>query len=42
MELTFDLGGPAPLKVTTDVTVTPRTLPFDLPTPEMPKGFLSR
>ena len=42
MELTFDLGGPAPLKLTTDVTVTPRTLPFDLPTPEPPKGFLSR
>ena len=42
MELTFDLGGPAPLKVTTDVTVTPRSLPFDLPTQEMPKGFLSR
>jgi PhoPQ-activated pathogenicity-related protein len=42
MELTFDLGGPAPLKLTTDVTVTPRTLPFDLPTPEPPQGFLSR
>jgi PhoPQ-activated pathogenicity-related protein len=42
MELTFDLGGPAPLKLTTDVTVTPRTLPFDLPTPVAPKGFLSR
>ncbi len=42
MELTFDLGGPAPLKVTTDVTVTPRTLPFDLPTPETPQGFLSK
>ncbi len=42
MEMTFDLGGPAPLKLTTDVTVTPRTLPFDLPTSEAPKGFLSR
>jgi PhoPQ-activated pathogenicity-related protein len=42
MELTFDLGGPAPLKLTTDVTVTPRTLPFDLPTPQPPQGFLSR
>ncbi len=42
MELTFDLGGPAPLKLTTDVTVTPRTLPFDLPTPQPPRGFLSR
>ncbi len=42
MEFTFDVGGPAPLKLTTDVTVTPRTLPFDLPTPEAPKGFLSR
>jgi PhoPQ-activated pathogenicity-related protein len=42
MELTFDLGGPAPLKVTTNVTVTPSTLPFDAPTPELPRGFLAR
>ena len=42
MELTFDLGGPAPLKVTTNVTVTPNTLPFDAPIPPQPTGFLTK
>jgi PhoPQ-activated pathogenicity-related protein len=42
MELTFDLGGPAPLKLTTDVTVTPRTLPFDAPESGSRQGFLAR
>lgn len=30
VELVFDLGGPEPLKVTTDVSVVPDTLPFIL------------
>jgi PhoPQ-activated pathogenicity-related protein len=34
VELTFDLGGPAPLKLTTAVRVTPETLPFPAPTPK--------
>lgn len=34
LELTYDLGGPAPLKVTTQVWVTPDTLPFPAPTPK--------
>jgi PhoPQ-activated pathogenicity-related protein len=41
VEMTFALGGPAPLKLTTEVIVTPDRLPFppaDLP---QPKGFLS-
>ncbi len=42
MELTFELGGPAPLKLTTNVVVTPDTLPF-APSPAVrPKGFLSK
>jgi len=28
VELTYHLGGPTPLKLTTDVRVTPDTLPF--------------
>jgi PhoPQ-activated pathogenicity-related protein len=42
VELTFDIGASAPLKVTTDVKVTPDTLPFPAATPTPPKGFLSR
>jgi len=41
-ELTYDVGAPTPLKLTTDVRVTPDTLPFAPPSPARPKGFLSR
>lgn len=41
-ELTFDVGATTPLKLTTDVKVTPDTLPFGTPNPTPPKGFLSR
>ncbi|MBM3900930.1 MAG: PhoPQ-activated pathogenicity [Verrucomicrobia bacterium] len=42
-ELSFDVGAATPLKLTTDVTVTPRRLPFPDPKPaSTPKGFLSR
>jgi len=40
MELSFDVGASAPLKLTTNVTITPNTLPFDLPQPKSPQGFL--
>jgi PhoPQ-activated pathogenicity-related protein len=40
IELTFDVGARDPLKLTTDIAVTPDTLPFPLPTVEKPKGFL--
>lgn len=33
VELTYDLGGPAPLKLTTGVRVTPDTLPYPPPKP---------
>lgn len=33
VELTYDLGGPAPLKLTTAVRVTPDTLPYPPPRP---------
>ncbi len=33
VEFTFDVGAKAPLKVTTDVHVTPETLPFAAPKP---------
>jgi PhoPQ-activated pathogenicity-related protein len=42
MELTYDIGGTAPLKLTTNVAVTPDTLPFPTPTPSPPAGFLAR
>jgi len=42
MELTFEIGAPAPLKLTTNVTVTPDTLPFPFPDKPPPKGFLSQ
>lgn len=42
VELTFDIGASAPLKLTTDVLVTPDTLPFAAPSSERPKGFLSQ
>ena len=41
MELTFEVGAPAPLKLTTNVIVTPDTLPFAPVDPPRPKGFLS-
>ncbi|MCP5519759.1 MAG: hypothetical protein H7A45_21170 [Verrucomicrobiales bacterium] len=34
LELTYDLGAPVPLKVTTQVWVTPDTLPFAAPKPK--------
>lgn len=40
VELTFDVGAGVPLKLTTDVTVTPDTLPFPAANPTQPKGFL--
>ena len=40
LELTFDLGAGVPLKLTTDVTVTPDTLPFASPGLPRPRGFL--
>ncbi len=40
-ELTFDLGAGVPLKLTTDVAVTPDTLPFAAPDLAKQKGFLS-
>lgn len=41
VELTFDLGAPVPLKLTTNVAVTPDTLPFAAPDVPRPTGFLS-
>ena len=40
-ELTYDVGAATPLKLTTDVRVTPDVLPFAAPNPPRPKGFLS-
>jgi PhoPQ-activated pathogenicity-related protein len=37
VELTYDLGGPAPLKLTTPVRVTPDVLPFPEPQPNRPR-----
>jgi PhoPQ-activated pathogenicity-related protein len=41
VELTFDIGAKNPLKLTTNVTVTPNTLPFAAPTLPRPTGFLT-
>jgi PhoPQ-activated pathogenicity-related protein len=41
-ELTFDIGASEPLKLTTDVTVTPDTLPFPSPVAPKPRGFLQK
>jgi hypothetical protein len=38
VELTYDVGGPAPLKLTTEVFVTPDTLPFPAPVFDPPVG----
>jgi len=42
MELTFDVGPGLPLKLTTNVTVTPKTLPFSAFNVPAPKGFLAQ
>ncbi len=42
LELTYDVGAASPLKLTTDVRVTPDTLPFGAPRPAQPKGFLAK
>lgn len=42
IEMTFDIGAAVPLKLTTEVKVTPEMLPFAAPTPVPPKGFLSK
>ena len=42
VELTFDIGAKAPLKVTTNVAVVPNTLPFPAPSASRPTGFLGR
>ena len=41
MEMTFDVGAPVPLKLTTDVRVIPDTLPFDEPKAAKPEGFIT-
>lgn len=41
-ELTFDIGAGDPLKLTTDVTITPDTLPFPAPGAPKPRGFLQK
>ncbi len=40
MELTFDVGAAMPLKLTTEVVITPDTLPFPPPAASPPKGFI--
>ncbi|MBI5092499.1 MAG: PhoPQ-activated pathogenicity-related family protein [Candidatus Hydrogenedentes bacterium] len=43
VELTYDTGGPVPLKVTTECRVTPDTLPFkDFKPKVTPVGYLSK
>lgn len=42
IELTFDVGAITPLKLTTDIAVTPDTLPFPSPTATAPQGFLQK
>ena len=42
VELTFDVGAPVPLKLTTDVRVIPDTLPHPAPSATRPKGYLTR
>jgi PhoPQ-activated pathogenicity-related protein len=42
IELTYDIGAPVPLKLTTQVKVTPDTLPHAAPNPVRPKGFLQK
>ncbi len=42
LEFTFEVGAATPLKLTTDVRITPDQLPFPAPSPEPPTGFLTR
>jgi PhoPQ-activated pathogenicity-related protein len=43
VELTYDIGGPVPLKLTSEVGIVPDTLPFKPFTPAVkPKGFMSK
>ena len=42
VELTFDVGAPTALKLTTDVRVIPDTVPHPAPSATRPKGFLSK
>jgi PhoPQ-activated pathogenicity-related protein len=42
VELTYDVGAPTKLKLTTDVRVIPELTPFAAPRGMAPKGFLSR
>ena len=42
VELTFDTGAKTPLKLTTNITVTPNVLPFPPLKPLQPVGFLSK
>lgn len=42
IEVTFDVGATAPLKLTTDIAVMPDTLPYPSPNAPKPKGFLSK
>ncbi|MFM8359732.1 MAG: PhoPQ-activated pathogenicity-related family protein [Verrucomicrobiota bacterium] len=42
VELTYDLGGPTPIKFTTQVRVTPQNLPHARPSAPPPRGFLRR
>ncbi len=42
IELTFDLGGPAPLKLTTPVRIVPDTLPHPTPVFQPPSGYLHK
>jgi PhoPQ-activated pathogenicity-related protein len=41
IELTFDIGGKAPLKLTTNIGVTPNVLPFAAAQVSPPSGFLT-
>jgi len=42
VELTYDIGAPAPMKLTSEVSIVPDTVPFPPYEPEVrPKGFLS-
>jgi PhoPQ-activated pathogenicity-related protein len=43
VELTYDTGGPVPMKLTTEVRVVPDTLPFKPYKPKVkPTGFMSK
>jgi PhoPQ-activated pathogenicity-related protein len=42
VELTFETGAKTPLKLTTNITITPNVLPFPPLKPLQPAGFLSK